>query len=205
VFRIRTFFASGTLVSRALTNCLLGCLLPAVLLARANEPPFRRVTAPEVRQVVIGELRSLAMEDDQFPHEEDVELPLAVPIRAGSALHASSVCWDSDARSARFRLECGRAGDCLPFLAYVRMSSNPKAPSCRPESVPQASRLSAEPSLRAGKSVTAILSAAGIRMTAPVTCLERGSAGDIIRVRGHEGRIFRARIVGQGLVEAILK
>jgi flagella basal body P-ring formation protein FlgA len=40
-------------------------------------------------------------------------------------------------------------------------------------------------------------------MTAAVTCLDRGARGEIVRVRGQEGHIFRARVTGVALVEAL--
>jgi flagella basal body P-ring formation protein FlgA len=43
----------------------------------------------------------------------------------------------------------------------------------------------------------------GFRMTASVTCLERGREGEIIRVRGLDGHIFRARVSGPALLEAL--
>jgi flagella basal body P-ring formation protein FlgA len=40
-------------------------------------------------------------------------------------------------------------------------------------------------------------------MTASVTCLERGRQGEVIRVRAPDGHIFRARISGPALLEAL--
>jgi flagella basal body P-ring formation protein FlgA len=42
-----------------------------------------------------------------------------------------------------------------------------------------------------------------LRMTASVTCLERGREGEVIRVRGEEGNIFRARISGPARLEVM--
>jgi flagella basal body P-ring formation protein FlgA len=43
----------------------------------------------------------------------------------------------------------------------------------------------------------------GFRMTASVTCLDPGGAGEVIRVRALDGHIFRARISGPALLEAL--
>lgn len=166
--------------------------------------PAHRVSLEQVRQVVIDELRSRAIREEQFPSLDDIELPLAVPMRSGSSLRTSSVCWDQDAQRVRFQLECSHAGECLPFLAYVRTASRASAPACRAESS-HAARSSSEPGIRAGERAMAVLSKAGIRINAAVTCLQGGDPGDVIRVRGLEGRIFRARILGPSLVEASLE
>jgi hypothetical protein len=184
----------------------LACSLGVCASVQASESgeATHRVSIEQVRQVVIRDLRSRAVSAEQLPSVEDLELPLAVPMRSGSMLRISSVCWDQDAQRMRFQIECGHSGECLPFLAYLRTKSRVNAPACRLESS-HAARKSSESGVRAGAHVTAVLSGAGIRINAAVTCLEGGDPGDIIRVRGHEGRIFRARIIGPSLVEASLE
>lgn len=189
-----------------IVGCALGSLVAVLPAVRASDAGhFRRVTLTEIRQLVIDEIDSRGSQQRSLPLEDDIELPLAVPIRATTVLRVSSVCWDADAGRARIRIECVRAGDCLPFLAYVRTGSNAYAPSCRPQSLARSPQLSTPILLRAGERATALLRAAGLRMTLQVTCLEQGSAGDVIRVRGQEGRVFRARIVSQSLVEATME
>lgn len=201
--------------SAAVAGCVFVFALVTAPLAWAGElaEPSSPVTAAEAWQVVADELRGRGFGEEQLPRVEDLELPVAVPARAGRRLRVSSVCWDADAGSARFRLECGEAGACLPFLVYVRAAARARAASCRLERQAQPSsslsssssslRHAPEPGVRAGERATAVLVAAGIRMTAEVTCLDRGARGDVIRVRGQEGRIFRARVAGLALVEAM--
>ena len=57
--------------------------------------------------------------------------------------------------------------------------------------------------LRAGDRAMAVFLSNRLRMTANVTCLERGREGEIIRVRSQDGRVFRARISGPGRLEAL--
>jgi hypothetical protein len=184
---------------------MLGCLLVADVPTQASESPeaIHRVSLEQVREVVIGELRSRAIGEEQLPSAEDIELPLSVPTRPGSTLRVSSVCWDPDAQRVRFQIKCGHQGECLPFLAYVRTISRANAPACRMESSHTAPK-TAESTVRAGTRVTAVFSRTGIRINAAVTCLQGGGPGDIIRVR-LEGRVFRARIIGPSLVEANLQ
>ena len=54
-----------------------------------------------------------------------------------------------------------------------------------------------------GDRATAVFVADRLRMTASVTCLDRGREGEIIRVRGIDGHIFRARISGPARLEAV--
>jgi hypothetical protein len=167
------------------------------------------VTVAEAWQVVVEELRLRGFQEEQLPRVEDLELPVAVPARAGRKLRVSSVCWDENDRRARFRLQCSEAGVCLPFLVYVRAAERARAASCgleRPSQSPSPSWTqvhASAPVVRAGERATAVLVAAGLRMTAAVTCLDRGDRGEVIRVRGQEGHIFRARVAGPALVEAL--
>lgn len=171
--------------------------------AQASSP----VTAAEARQAVVDELRSRGFQEEQMPQVEDLELPVAVPGRAGRKLRVSAVCWDANDGRARFRLQCSEAGTCLPFLVYVRVAENARAVSCdlgRQSRSPSLTQIRASaPMLRAGDRAIAVLVATGLRMSAAVTCLDRGDRGDIIRVRGQEGYIFRARVAGPALVEAL--
>jgi hypothetical protein len=91
-------------------------------------------------------------------------------------------------------------------------SAGQQAASCRPASAwrpardtsPKASpqRMSS-PTLRAGERATAVLLADHLRMTANVTCIDPGREGQIIRVRGPDGHVFRARISGPGKLDAL--
>ncbi|MFY9673940.1 MAG: hypothetical protein WAK13_05780 [Terriglobales bacterium] len=168
---------------------------------RAPNPP---VTVLEVWQAVASELRSRGLREDELPRTEDLELPVAVPARAGRSLHVSSVCWDADALKARLRMQCSAAGDCLPFLVYLGGAGHLAAASCRREGRERApTPRKSEATIESGERATAVWVMPSLRMTAEVICLERGARGDIVRVRGVEGHIFRARVAGRGLVEAL--
>lgn len=181
---------------------MLGCI---EVQASDSIHTTHRVSPDQVREIVIAELRSRAIGGEPLPSVDDIELPLAVPMRPGSALRASSVCWDQDAQHVRFQLQCDRTGECLPFLAYVRTASRGNVPACGPQPSRAArSNSDSESVVRAGERAMAVLSRGGIRISAAVTCLQGGDQGEIIRVRGGEGRIFRARVLGPSLVEASL-
>ncbi|MGB7642057.1 MAG: hypothetical protein WBL82_12280, partial [Terriglobales bacterium] len=63
--------------------------------ARAQElpQPYPPVTVREAWQAVATELRSRGFREEQLPRVEDIELPAAVPARAGRNLRVSAVCW----------------------------------------------------------------------------------------------------------------
>ena len=170
------------------------------------------VTRQEVWQAVVAELRVRGLSDEQLPRVDDLDLPGALPALAGRTLRVSSACRDLGPGRTQFRLECGAPGQCLPFLVYVRDSVNAaagaRAGSCRlasesrlaPEAAP---KTSSKPTVRAGDQATAVFLAGRLRMTASVTCLERGREGEVIRVRGLDGHVFRARISGPDRLEAL--
>jgi len=169
------------------------------------------VTRQEVWQAVVAELRERGLLEAQLPQIEDLDLPFALPAVAGRKLRVSSACWDDGPERTQFRLECGEPGQCLPFLAYVHVhdrDAGARAGSCRLESAsrpaPEAPvKPLAKPAVRAGDRATAVFLSARLRITASVTCLERGREGDVIRVRGEDGQVFRARISGPALLEAV--
>jgi hypothetical protein len=191
-------------------NLTIAAVLVAAAFAgqrtRAQElgPPNPPVTVREVWQAVASELRSRGFREEQLPRVEDLELPVAVPARASRSLRVSSVCWDADAGRARFRIRCAEAGACLPFLAYLRGAGRGEAPACRLEYRGRAvAAPTAELAVHAGERATAVWVTPSLRMRAAVICLERGARGEIVRVRGEEGRIFRARVTGAALVEPL--
>jgi hypothetical protein len=164
-----------------------------------------------VWQAVVAELRQRGLPEPQLPRIEDLDLPVALPALAGRKLRVSSACWDEGPERTQFRLECGEPGQCLPFLAYVHVQNRDagaRAGSCRLESpsrpAPEAPVKPLEkPAVRAGDRATAVFLSARLRISASVTCLERGREGEVIRVRNEDGQIFRARISGPALLEAV--
>jgi len=169
------------------------------------------VTRQEVWQAVVAELRRRGLSEPQLPQIEDLDLPFAQPALAGRQLRVSSACWDEGPERTQFRLECGEPGQCLPFLAYVHVQNRDagaRAGSCRQESpsrpAPEAPvKALAKPAVRAGDRATAVFLSARLRISASVTCLERGREGEVIRVRNEDGQVFRARISGPALLEAV--
>jgi Chaperone for flagella basal body P-ring formation len=207
---------------------VLGSLLSAEVSAEESRPPPGTpptgATRREVWQVVVAELQREGLAEQRLPRIEDLELPAALPALAGRRLRVSSACWDEGPRRTQFRLECGEPRQCLPFLVYLHntylhdfylynylhndvrddQNASARAESCRPASQPRREpEPSPKPVLRAGDRATAVFLSNRLRMTARVTCLERGREGEVIRVRSQDGRVFRARISGPARLEVL--
>ena len=182
-------------------NLVLALAVPA-LLAQEARVPFSPVTRQEVWQAVAGELRGRGLHEEQLPHAEDLDLPIAVPAAEGRTLRIAAICWDAGLERIEFRLECREPGQCIPFLAYLRTSERTIAGSCRSGYRPA----SAQPKkvvVRTGERALVVLVTNRLRLTASVICLERGAEGEIIRVKNQDGHIFRARIAAPALLEAL--
>jgi hypothetical protein len=169
------------------------------------------VTRQEVWQAIVADLHERGFSEAQLPPIEGLDLPVALPAVAGRKLRVASACWDEGSARTQFRLECAEPGQCLPFLAYVQVrvgGESTRAGSCRTKSelhaVAEASLKSlAKPTVHPGDRATAVFLSARLRISANVTCLERGREGEVIRVRGEDGQVFRARISGPTLLEAV--
>ena len=161
------------------------------------------ITRQEVWQAVAGKLRGRAWPEAKLPTIDELDLPVSLPARARRSLRVTSFCWDAARQRSQFRLECDTSGECLPFLAYMRMSlGGENAGSCQRRAPGQAQRAPAKTTVRAGDRATAVFAAGNLRMSARVTCLERGRMGEVIRVRNEAGHIFRARVTNPVLLEA---
>jgi hypothetical protein len=177
-----------------------------------RDPRPDTVTRQEVWQAIVTDLDTRGLSQPQWPRVEDLDMPAALPALAGRRLRVLSACWDEGPRRTQFRLECGAPGECLPFLVYVgegaggdaNVSAGAQAASCRLAQMPRlAPAVALKPAVRPGDRARAVFVANGLRMTASVTCLERGREGEVIRVRALDGHIFRARISGPALLEAL--
>jgi hypothetical protein len=227
----RSNFAGFGFALALAASSLLCARLAADELRTALDTRTTPTMRQEVWQAVAAELRARGLSEPQLPLIEDLDLPPALPAVAGRKLRVSSACWDAVPERTQFRLECAEPGECLPFLVYLRdahvHSDNAHdddaqgeranegnrdtaawAASCRLESrsrpvlgaPPQPLR---KPTVRAGDRATAVFASDRVRIAASVTCLERGREGEVIRVRGEDGQVFRARISGPARLEAV--
>jgi hypothetical protein len=175
------------------------------------EPRLTPVTQAEVWQAVAAELREQGIVEASLPQVDDLDLPVAVPAPVARKLRVVSACWDAGSERTQFRLQCGEAGECLPFLVYWKVSprnshngeASAHAVSCRVPIARTSPKVALKPAMRSGDRALVVFVAAQLHMSARVTCLEGGREGDVIRVRDTEGRIFRARVSGPARLEAL--
>jgi hypothetical protein len=83
-----------------------------------------------------------------------------------------------------------------------------RAASCREESEARpalggAAKPLPKPAVHAGDKATVVFRSESVRISASVTCLDRGREGEVIRVRNQDGEVFRARISGPARLEAV--
>ncbi len=188
-------------IARVLVVC--GVMAGPLLIA---EPRLTPVTHQEVWQAVAAELRERGMAEADLPQMDDLNLPVALPALSGRSLRVVSACWDASSGRVRVRLQCGEAGECLPFFVYVYLRDSGKdaqVASCQLCWSLPLRKTAPKPLVRAGDRATAVFVAARLRMSTRVVCLDRGREGDVIRVRSLEGHIFRARVSGPRLLEAL--
>ena len=197
-----------TLLQSALAIAVLSRTL---LHAQDARPPRTPITRAEVWQAVTIELRQRGLREEKLLRAEDIDLPALIPAAASRTLRVSMVCWDADLGRGQFQLECREPGHCIPFLAYAEAgrytavgSEKIARSSCRNAS-PQRSVSSAtrKAIVRSGDRATVLFRGSQLNLTALVTCLERGAAGDVIRVRNQDGQIFRARVSAPARLEAL--
>lgn len=215
------FVAACAIALGSLLSTAVWCESPAISAPELRPPAgalFTPLSRAEVWQVVTAALRQKGISDPNLPKEEDLDLPVILPAIEGRNLRVASVCWDAGPRRLQFRMQCGEPGQCLPFLAYLSNASLTgtfsdaigRARSCRiaVRSRPApgerlAPEVAAKPAVHIGELAKAVFVSGGLRMTASVTCLERGRDGEVIRVRGLDGHVFRARVSGPARLEAL--
>ncbi len=135
-------------------------------LAQASSP----VTGAEASAGGGGRAALAGLQEEHLPRVEDLELPVAVPARAGRKLRVSSVCWDAHAaRAFSAGMQRGRGVPAVSGLCLRRCGAMPVHASCRFGGVTVAisARCDAASrrSVRAGQRATAVLAASGLRMT----------------------------------------
>lgn len=126
-----------------------------------------------------------------FPNELPAEVSDAVPDAVSDAV-SDNVPDNAPGDSGNHASDLRHAG------------GHGRVESCRPGLEPRpALELARRLAIRAGDRAMVVFVSSNFRMTASVTCLEPGRDGQIIRVRNQEGHIFRARITGPALLEAL--
>ncbi len=164
----------------------------------------------------VDALQAAGHEPDGFqnlPRELDCGRAGRVP--QGAPLELTRVFWDPALEGWEYSLRCVHAGDCVPFLVRritvrpISAGANSSADSPLNSRVrfqkdkPQSP--DAPLAVQVGQTATLFWEQDGIRAVLPVTCLDRGSVGSLIRARIKNGnRILRAEVVSAGVLRAAL-
>lgn len=98
------------------------------------------------------------------------------------------------------RIECQSQKECLPFFVGLNQGGDHSSAAASSKDVPAAGAGSSpDPRrfvVRTGSPAILLLDSDRVHIRIPVTCLENGSPGQMIRVRGKEHRvIFTAQVV----------
>lgn len=105
------------------------------------------------------------------------------------------------------RLECADHAECLPFVVAIQLEKPGAAAGAAPAMLHSAAYsapvvVSAQPLVHPGSNAVLLLDSGPVHITVPVICLERGSAGETIRVSDRQRRIFyRAQVVSGNLLK----
>ena len=175
----------------------------------------------EIWHTIRVDLRNRGLNDEDLPSPENVDYAGVVPVKAGGSLEVSSIAQELALHYWQFRLRCNPVRACLPFFVRVRwheqpsgqlghkLSSLPKLARPSAYAVPSGAANdleSAQPLLvRAGQPARLLMEGAGMRISVPVICLERGAKGQQIRARSREsGLVFRARVTAEGVLAVSL-
>ncbi|MFZ0955000.1 MAG: flagella basal body P-ring formation protein FlgA [Candidatus Sulfotelmatobacter sp.] len=143
-----------------------------------------------------------------LPRELDCGRASRVP--PGAPLELTRVFWDPALRGWEYSLRCVHAGDCVPFLVRQILAAANSARTSPPGSDVRLQKDKPQPAnaplaVQVGQTATLFWEQDGIRAVLPVTCLDRGSVGSLVRARTKNGnRILRAEVVSAGVLRAAL-
>jgi hypothetical protein len=113
--------------------------------------------------------------------------------------------WNARLQRREFTLRCLRPEDCVPFLVWDH-APPPSASAAGAASAQLASDGSnAARLVKRGQTATLTWEQGGIRVVLPVTCLEAGGLGQLVRVRfPNAGRTLQAEVIGEGTLRVRL-
>jgi hypothetical protein len=133
----------------------------------------------------------------------------APSVPKGAALELLRTSWNSRLHRTEYAFRCVQADDCVPFLVWGGEERTPAIPAWSARSMlpdpPKADENGMARLVKPGQTATLTWDHAGIRIVLPVTCLEAGGFGQLVRVRfQNASRTLRAEVVGAALLRASL-
>lgn len=180
--------------------------VPDQVVVRRAGFPISRAT---IHDVVIRYLREKGLAvppDSALRWSGDSSTTTVHPV-----LEVRAVTWDAPMRQLQFRLHCVPNETCRDFLAYLQDPSESLAQemaklggsnNAGTKTIDASKKVTADPVLiERGRKVRLVMQGDGIEISTSVICLERGRAGQKIRVRAADGNhIFRAEVVNRDVL-----
>jgi hypothetical protein len=176
--------------------------IPALLLFAAMALP---AVAASGRVTITAEQVAAAINGAGMKVSADQVVLLTDVVATGSApkLKVESMERWGD-HQMKFRLDCVKAGECLPFFVAVRWSQAESVPPVFADHSSTAILLAKPDSnsliVRAGSPAVLLLDGDHIHIQLPVVCLENGAIGQTIRVASTDRRQTYTAQVGDGAV-----
>jgi hypothetical protein len=136
--------------------------------------------------------------------EKTLECGAAPRMASSATLELVRTAWMAQRKRRQYTLRCARAEDCVPFVVWGRdeiagQEAQPIVPPSLTGRLPTSRK--SETLVKAGEPALLVWEQRGIRVVAPVICLEGGESGQFVRVRlKNADRTLRAEVVGPGSV-----
>ncbi len=198
--------------------------LPVLLLLASLAAPAARASAgsPSYTVTLESVTRAVVAAHPQLAGDA-IELPEAIGARASAPVLLSgpverAASGSSTEAVAHIRMHC-QAEACLPFYVLVHLSgsqlsgseaqepgipSSPRFAAARAQNSAAAAPVQA-PVLRPGQRASMVIDSGLLHIRVPVTCLQSGAAGSMIRVAGPARRkVYEAAIVDGSTVRGTL-
>jgi len=138
---------------------------------------------------------------------EHLDCAAARGVPEGAQLELIRTNWDETLSRWEFFLRCVQPEACVPFTVWARRGENGEGATRRIEAaVSEKSMLYGNALLvKPGQTVSLSWEQGGIRVILPVTCLEAGGLGQLVRVRlKNVARTLRAEVMSDGTVQVRL-
>lgn len=133
---------------------------------------------------------------------QELNCAAARHIPEDATLKLTKRTWHANHRRWEFTMRCARPSDCVPFLVWAKGED---APSLPPDAVPKSAEIAVPLVVKAGQTALLTWTEGGIRIIAPVTCLDGGGVGQSVRVRFKNGPgILPAEVMNDGTLRVIL-
>jgi hypothetical protein len=173
----------------------------------------------EIAQFVTGSAASQNMASASGPWQENFDCAAARRLPEETPLELMKTAWNAPLQRWEFVLHCVRPEDCAPFMVWTYKEKTLSSGVANSRSdgdgqvsflavssapgLPEATGGASSSLVKKGQTATLTWNQAGIRAVLPVTCLEAGGLGQVVRVRfKNTPRVMWAEVTGEGTLRA---